>query len=150
MYVREILTVVHFQEDKNLWLPGKESLPKCLEFSMSKTLIEHLGDQFCALVKEENEAAEMSNRKRSSQIGGKEGRAAWKRVIKGVRDMCDVCETTLFNYHWACEKCGFVVCIACYKSRKNNTAKVKKIVIISVVTIVLSVKLCTISLWCFL
>lgn len=40
---------------------------------------------------------------------------AWKRVVQGVREMCDVCETTLFNYHWVCEKCGFVVCIDCYK-----------------------------------
>lgn len=40
---------------------------------------------------------------------------AWKRVVKGVREMCDVCETTLFNFHWACGKCGFAVCIDCYK-----------------------------------
>lgn len=40
---------------------------------------------------------------------------AWKRVVQGVREMCDVCETTLFNFHWACGKCGFVVCIDCYK-----------------------------------
>ena len=40
---------------------------------------------------------------------------AWKRVVQGVREMCDVCETTLFNYHWACNKCGFVVCLDCYK-----------------------------------
>lgn len=40
---------------------------------------------------------------------------AWKRVVQGVREMCDVCETTLFNFHWVCEKCGFVVCIDCYK-----------------------------------
>lgn len=44
-----------------------------------------------------------------------DGTVAWKRVIQGVREMCDVCETTLFNYHWACGKCGFVVCIDCYK-----------------------------------
>lgn len=40
---------------------------------------------------------------------------AWKRVVQGVREMCDVCETTLFNYHWTCGKCGFVVCLDCYK-----------------------------------
>lgn len=40
---------------------------------------------------------------------------AWKRVVQGVREMCDVCETTLFNFHWACGKCGFVVCLDCYK-----------------------------------
>lgn len=37
--------------------------------------------------------------------------------------MCDVCETTLFNLHWACGKCGFVVCIDCYKSRRNGSVK---------------------------
>lgn len=42
---------------------------------------------------------------------------AWKRVVQGVREMCDVCETTLFNFHWACGKCGFVVCLDCYKVR---------------------------------
>lgn len=49
---------------------------------------------------------------------------AWKRVVQGVREMCDVCETSLFNYHWACSKCGFVVCIDCYKARKYGENKV--------------------------
>lgn len=49
---------------------------------------------------------------------------AWKRVVQGVREMCDVCETSLFNYHWACGKCGFVVCIDCYKARKYGENKV--------------------------
>lgn len=47
----------------------------------------------------------------------------WKRVVQGVREMCDVCETTLFNIHWVCHKCGFVVCIDCYKFRKNTEPK---------------------------
>lgn len=49
---------------------------------------------------------------------------AWKRTVKGVREMCDVCDTSLFNYHWACSKCGFVVCIDCYKARKYGENKV--------------------------
>lgn len=49
---------------------------------------------------------------------------AWKRVVQGVREMCDVCETSLFNYHWVCSKCGFVVCIDCYKARKYGENKV--------------------------
>ena len=42
-------------------------------------------------------------------------------VATGVREMCDVCDTTLFNMHWCCAKCGFVVCIDCYR---NKTKKV--------------------------
>ena len=45
---------------------------------------------------------------------------AWKRVVQGVREMCDVSEATLFNKHWACGKCGFVVCIDCYRTRTNG------------------------------
>lgn len=44
---------------------------------------------------------------------------AWRRIVNGVREMCDVCATTLFNYHWSCNKCGFAVCIDCNKNRKD-------------------------------
>lgn len=40
--------------------------------------------------------------------------------MRGVREMCDVCETTLFNIHWVCRKCGFGVCLDCYRLRKNR------------------------------
>jgi hypothetical protein len=49
---------------------------------------------------------------------------AWKRVIQGVREMCDVCDANLFNFHWACGKCGFVVCLDCYVDRKHDVARV--------------------------
>jgi hypothetical protein len=59
----------------------------------------------------------------------------WKRVVKGVREMCDLCDTTLFNYHWTCGKCGFVVCIDCYEVsyfkgilRLLNNNVVKKVI----------------------
>ncbi len=37
--------------------------------------------------------------------------------------MCDVCDAALFNYHWACSKCGFVVCLHCYRGRKNKKVR---------------------------
>lgn len=40
--------------------------------------------------------------------------------MRGVREMCDVCETTLFNIHWVCRKCGFGVCLDCYRQRRNR------------------------------
>ena len=48
-------------------------------------------------------------------------KVAWKRAVQGVREMCDVCETTLFNMHWVCHKCGFVVCIDCYRQRTRKS-----------------------------
>jgi len=39
---------------------------------------------------------------------------SWKRSVGGVRELCDVCSTTLFNVHWTCFSCGFTVCVDCY------------------------------------
>ena len=38
----------------------------------------------------------------------------WKRAVGGVRELCDVCYTTLFNIHFVCPNCGFAVCLDCY------------------------------------
>ncbi len=51
---------------------------------------------------------------------GDSAKVAWKRAVPGVREMCDVCTTTLFNMHWVCHKCGFVVCIDCYRLRMKK------------------------------
>ncbi|GAA48942.1 Lysine-specific demethylase 3A, variant 2 [Clonorchis sinensis] len=50
---------------------------------------------------------------------------AWKRPVKGVREMCDVCETTMFNTHWVCAKCGYSVCVHCCEEARvrKNCAK---------------------------
>lgn len=32
-----------------------------------------------------------------------------------MREMCDQCRTTIFNGHFACLSCGFVVCLSCYE-----------------------------------
>lgn len=101
--------------DLKLWLPPVESPSKDLDTETSKFLLAHVGDQFCDLVEQEREA-------RALHLG-QDKTVTWKRVVQGVREMCDVCETTLFNIHWVCYKCGFVVCIDCYKARKNGTVK---------------------------
>ena len=78
---------------------------------MAKYVIANVGDRFCELVEQEKEA--MSWVKPDVKI-------AWKRAVQGVREMCDVCDTTLFNMHWVCYKCGFVACIDCYRLRKKK------------------------------
>jgi hypothetical protein len=37
----------------------------------------------------------------------------WKRYMAGWREVCDECSTTLFNYHYMCKICGYMVCIEC-------------------------------------
>ena len=55
-------------------------------------------------------------------LEGDSTRVKWKRVY-GVREMCDVCSTTIFNLHWTCGQCGFVACIDCFRERaKRNEA----------------------------
>lgn len=42
---------------------------------------------------------------------------AWKRAVLRVREMCDICATTMFNTHWTCEACGFGVCLDCFSAQ---------------------------------
>lgn len=96
-------------EHLNQWLPQLDDPPKDLNLNTSKALIEHIGDQFCDLIEQEKEALSLHV--------GKDKVVTWKRIVQGVREMCDVCYTTLFNIHWVCPICGLAVCIDCYKGR---------------------------------
>lgn len=50
-------------------------------------------------------------------------RVFWKPFAEGHREMCDMCRTSSFNFHWVCEKCGFAVCIDCQKENENQKTK---------------------------
>ncbi|XP_044761526.1 lysine-specific demethylase 3B isoform X2 [Coccinella septempunctata] len=104
------------EDDIKLWLPNPENPPSDLDLETSKFLLKQVGDHFCDLLVQEKNAV--------NEHLSDDKTVAWKRVVQGVREMCDVCETTLFNFHWACGKCGFVVCLDCYKGRKNGTLKI--------------------------
>uniref|UniRef100_H3CYU2 Lysine-specific demethylase n=1 Tax=Tetraodon nigroviridis TaxID=99883 RepID=H3CYU2_TETNG len=93
-----------------LWLPAP-AVQGGLDLDTSKYILANVGDQFCQLVMSEKEAMMMVEPHQ---------KVAWKRAVRGVREMCDVCETTLFNIHWVCRKCGFGVCLDCYRLRRNQ------------------------------
>ncbi|XP_062856974.1 lysine-specific demethylase 3B isoform X2 [Trichomycterus rosablanca] len=93
-----------------LWLPSSNA-QEGLDLDTSKYILANVGDQFCQLVMSEKEAMMMVEPHQ---------KVAWKRAVRGVREMCDVCETTLFNIHWVCRKCGFGVCLDCYRLRKSR------------------------------
>lgn len=93
-----------------LWLPTP-AVQEGLDLDTSKYILANVGDQFCQLVMSEKEAVMMVEPHQ---------KVAWKRAVRGVREMCDVCETTLFNIHWVCRKCGFGVCLDCYRLRRSK------------------------------
>lgn len=98
-----------------------------------------IGDKFCQMVLTENAAATWVKKDGEESLNGWLGltridsnlriggvssaKLAWKRAVRGVREMCDACEVTLFNVHWVCQKCGFVVCLDCYKAKERRTSK---------------------------
>uniref|UniRef100_A0AAG5CZ14 [histone H3]-dimethyl-L-lysine(9) demethylase n=1 Tax=Anopheles atroparvus TaxID=41427 RepID=A0AAG5CZ14_ANOAO len=98
--------------DISLWSSNLKRVPVDLTIEKSKFLLGQVGYKFCELFHQEKEA-HFEHLSTDKTI-------AWKQAVQGVREMCDVCQTTLFNHHWVCRTCGFVVCIDCYKCRKNG------------------------------
>lgn len=96
-------------DDLKLWLPSQDLSPANMDKDTAKIILRHLSEQFYTIYRQEEEATALHM--------SEDLTVAWKRVVQGVREMCDVCEATLFNKHWACGKCGFVACIDCYRAR---------------------------------
>ncbi|KAM4673542.1 lysine-specific demethylase 3A isoform 2-T3 [Amazona ochrocephala] len=94
----------------SLWLPLSRNVVG-LDLDTAKYILANIGDHFCQLVISEKEV--MSTIEPHRQV-------AWKRAVRGVREMCDVCDTTIFNLHWVCSKCGFGVCVDCYRMKKKS------------------------------
>jgi hypothetical protein len=48
--------------------------------------------------------------------------------MAGWREVCDECSTTLFNYHYMCKICGYMICIECSNefSQKNTEKRKSK------------------------
>ncbi|XP_037948514.1 lysine-specific demethylase 3A-like [Teleopsis dalmanni] len=102
------------QEDLNIWQPDDNTAPTAgvMDIQVCRYILLHAGDQFCYLWRQEAEALKLHENPDST--------IAWKKVVQGIREICDVCDTTLFNYHWTCNKCGLGVCLDCFKDRKEQ------------------------------
>lgn len=106
--------------DLGMWLSNKSN-PSDFSIQASKKILQDTGGQFCMLVKDEIEALKLN-----LPYNGILRKIVWKKTVKGVREMCDVCNTTIFNHHWSCGKCGFVVCVDCFKTKLDNIQPSKK------------------------
>ncbi|XP_053960447.1 lysine-specific demethylase 3A-A isoform X1 [Anastrepha ludens] len=101
-------------DDLRIWQPDKLSEPTAgwMDIQVARYILLHAGDQFCYLWQQEAEALRLHENPNTV--------IAWKKVVQGLREICDVCDTTLFNFHWTCDKCGFGVCLDCFKDRKEQ------------------------------
>ena len=100
-------------DDAEMWEASAENAPDGLSVEQAKYCLELLKTDFDLIVSEE--------RKAIKENIGEDNVVSWKRVVQGVSESCDVCDATLFNLHWACPRCGFVVCLECYVSRKTHS-----------------------------
>ncbi|CAD6991782.1 unnamed protein product [Ceratitis capitata] len=107
-------------DDLRIWQPDEYSVPTAgwMDIQVARYILLHAGDQFCYLWQQEAEALRLHENPNTV--------IAWKKVVQGLREICDVCDTTLFNFHWTCEKCGFGVCLDCFKDRKEQRSCHKK------------------------
>ena len=81
-----------------------------LDMENAKLIILRAGDEFCNLAKKELDLVDHYKANVSPDV-------IWKRLQPQVREMCDVCSTSLFNLHFTCTECGIIVCIDCHGVR---------------------------------
>ena len=106
------------ESDCSLWEVSEDHLHPNVDIDIAKFILEQAGDEFCNMIHdEENVIQEFVQERRKL---GKNSNILWKRLQPQVREMCDVCSTSLFNVHWTCTTCGCLICIDCYRTRKKG------------------------------
>ncbi|KAG5672190.1 hypothetical protein PVAND_002340 [Polypedilum vanderplanki] len=100
--------------DIDLWRQSDPSILRDCDLVSRKNILRCVASQFCDLVKEEE------NVHKSYIINKKDPVLAWKRALYKIREMCDTCSTSIFNFHFVCTECGTVVCIDCFKERNEG------------------------------
>ncbi len=105
------------EKDLMLWRPDAAAAP-AVSREMVRYTLGLIGDQFCDMVQQERQHLALHGAGRTPPV--------WKPPVKGVREMCDVCQTTLFNAHWTCGCCGIVVCLDCFQFRRTGMVRERK------------------------
>ena len=97
--------------DLTIWQKSL-TLPTFVDTEKAKFALGLIGDQFCDMVIAETKIRLETHNSENKTL-------VWKPAVKGVREMCDVCKTTIFDHHWICARCGVFICPDCYQVRKD-------------------------------
>lgn len=98
-------------QDLKLWTEYEERL--ITDRESADYILACIASQFCEMSQQE------------LKISKNESTIAWKRSVQEVREICDVCETSLFNCHMTCKNCGTIVCIDCFEERESGIVRWK-------------------------
>ncbi len=110
------------QFDKDTWLPiYSEKLGERLDEETALFILDNVAEDFCKLVRQEEKAKAAFR----ALNGSSQAPAIWKRMEVQVREMCDVCSTTLFNVHFTCPSCCVLVCLDCFQTRLTGCTEYK-------------------------
>ncbi|CAG2104586.1 unnamed protein product [Medioppia subpectinata] len=109
------LSVYAFAEEDNathddckLWLPYQQTSVQPMTETEARYLLTFVGEQFCQIYGEEQ------------RVFANYESITWKRPVKGIRELCDICQTTIFNTHYVCPNCGLAICVDCHDVRKES------------------------------
>jgi [histone H3]-dimethyl-L-lysine9 demethylase len=103
--------------DTSIWIPSQDRIYRGLSVSHARLILAHVGDELCQLI--EKEKIYYQTYKSASQP------MIWKRPIDRVLEICDLCSTTLFNYHFICIKCGLSLCVDCDNEKNKSLSETK-------------------------
>lgn len=118
-YVEDELEVFGFLDpfvdpvevDERIWMPSAAHRFRSLTGKNARFILTHVGMDLCSLI--EREKYYYKKFKTEQPI-------IWKRLIDGVLEICDLCATTLFNYHFICTRCGLSLCMDCVNESKEG------------------------------
>ncbi|CAF2649276.1 unnamed protein product [Rotaria sp. Silwood2] len=116
--VEGFITVGQVKSQDTKYLPTANSGGQPpLNLINAKYIFIQIAKVFCLMFL--HEEAEQSRQNKKAII--------WKQYMAGWREVCDACSTTLFNYHYMCKECGYMLCIECSNELSQmNIEKRKK------------------------
>ena len=99
--------------DVDIWVPKSVLNVGDLSEEEAFLILKKVGDLLCDIIEDEKQMKEKFQSNSRSVV--------WKRLHQGVREMCDVCSTTIYNLHFTCSRCGVLVCCDCFLARMKGT-----------------------------
>uniref|UniRef100_A0A914UT20 Uncharacterized protein n=1 Tax=Plectus sambesii TaxID=2011161 RepID=A0A914UT20_9BILA len=105
--------------DISKWLPASTSR---LSAATACYILQNIAPTFFIQLDEQQRLLDMLEHNDSTLL---RYMPVWRRS-ENVRELCDVCQTTLYNLHLFCGDCGFAVCSQCVRQRNMQRPRLSE------------------------